>query len=105
MPALVNAHTHIELSYLRRVVPRASRFIDWIRVLMDARRQFPNASDPVILGAALDAIEEAQASGTGLVGDISNTLVTVPMMRDRRLAAHVFYHLLGFNTPDPRSAV
>ena len=105
MPSLVNAHTHLELSYLRGVVPRASQFIDWIRVLMEARRQFPNPSDPIIIGAAVDAIEEAQASGTGLVGDISNTLVTVPLLRERKLAAHVFYELLGFNTPDPRKRV
>ena len=105
LPALVNAHTHLELSYLRDRVPPSTRFINWIRVLMAARKQFPDASDPRILRAAQEGIDEARASGTGLVGDISNTLVTVPLLRDAGLAAHVFYELLGFNTSDPEKRV
>ena len=105
LPALVNAHTHLELSYLRDRVPPSTRFINWIRVLMAARRQWPDVSDPRILGAAREGIDEAMASGTGLVGDISNTLVTVPLLRDAGLAANVFYELLGFDTPDPQKRV
>ena len=69
LPALVNAHTHLELSYLRDRVPPSTRFITWIRVLMAARTQCPDASDPRILRAAQDGIAEARASGTGLVGE------------------------------------
>jgi len=105
LPALVNAHTHLELSYLRDRVPPSTRFINWIRVLMAARRQFPDPSDPRILRAAQEGIDEARATGTGLVGDISNTLVTVPLLRDAGLGAHVFYELLGFNSPDPEKRV
>ena len=32
-------------------------------------------------------------------------LVTVPLLRDAGLPAHVFYELLGFNTPDPQKRV
>ena len=105
LPALVNAHTHLELSYLRDVVPPSTRFTNWIRVLMAARRQYSDASDPRILSAAQAGIDEVRATGTGLVGDISNTLVTVPLLREAGLAAHVFYELLGFNTPDPQKRV
>ena len=105
LPSLVNAHTHLELSYLRGWVPASPRFLDWIGVLMTARRRFPDASDPVILAEARAAIDQAKASGTGLVGDVSNTLVTIPLLRDARLPAQVFYELLGFNTPDPNERV
>ena len=105
LPSLVNAHTHLELSYLRDVVPPSTRFTNWIRVLMAARRQYPDPSDPRIIRAALAGIDEARATGTGLVGDVSNTLVTVPLLRDAGLAAHVFYELVGFNTPDPQKRV
>jgi 5-methylthioadenosine/S-adenosylhomocysteine deaminase len=105
LPSLVNAHTHLELSYLRGVVPPAERFIDWIRLLMAARREYPDAADPRIVRAADAGIDEAMASGTGLVGDISNTLVTVPRLRERGLPAQVYYELLGFNTPDPEQRV
>ena len=101
LPALVNAHTHLELSYLRGAVPPADRFLDWIGGVMAARRRFPNPEDPAILQEALAGIKEARASGTGLVGDISNTLVSVPMLREAAAPARVFYELLGFNADDP----
>src|SRR5580765_4257299 len=87
MPALVNAHTHLELSYLRGRVPHTERFLDWIRSIMAARRQYPDAADPRIVSAARSAIDGARASGTGLLGDISNTLVTAPLLREASLPA------------------
>jgi cytosine/adenosine deaminase-related metal-dependent hydrolase len=105
LPALVNAHTHLELSYLHgRIAPR-ERFLDWIGDVMAARREFPDPAEPRILDTAREAIAQARASGTGLVGDISNTLVTVPLLRQSGMAAQVFYELLGFNAPDPQRRV
>jgi len=46
MPGLVNAHTHLELSYLRDEVPPASRFVDWIRHVIAARRTRPDPASP-----------------------------------------------------------
>jgi len=105
LPALVNAHTHLELSYLADVVAPASRFLDWIRAVMAERRRYPDPHDSIILAAARGAIAAARGSGTGLIGDISNTLVTVPLLRDARMAARVFYELLGFNADDPDGRV
>ena len=100
LPALVNAHTHLELSYLRGVVPPAPRFLDWIGAIMAARRRYSDARDPGILTAARSGIEEARASGTGIVGDISNTLITAPLLDEASMVARVFYELLGFNVED-----
>jgi cytosine/adenosine deaminase-related metal-dependent hydrolase len=105
LPGLVNAHTHLELSYLRGAVPAADRFIDWIRTLMAARRELPDPGDRRIVTAARTALAEAQASGTGLFGDVSNTLVTVPLLREARVPARVFFELLGFKEPDPAGRV
>jgi cytosine/adenosine deaminase-related metal-dependent hydrolase len=105
MPGLVNAHTHLELSYLRDGVPPAPRFLDWIRTVMARRREFPDAADPRILDAAAAAIREARAAGTALAGDISNTLVTVPLLAEGGLPALVFYELLRFDEPDPAGRV
>jgi len=103
MPALVNAHTHLELSYLSGKVPPTERFLDWIRTIMSARRQYPDAADPRILDAARAAIADAHASGTGLLGDISNTLVTAPLLREAAMPAQIFYELLRFNVSDAES--
>ena len=105
MPGLVNAHTHLELSYLRDEVPPASQFVTWVRGVMAARRQRPDPSAPEILDAVEGAIAESVACGTAIVGDISNTLVTFEPLTRSRLAAVVFYELIKFNTTDAAGVV
>ena len=76
LPGLVNAHTHLELSYLRSQVPAADAFVTWIRGVMAARRQRPDPKSSEILDGIRAGIDEAVRTGTALVGDISNTLAT-----------------------------
>ena len=104
LPALVNAHTHIELSYLRGAVPPGDRFDEWIRTLVTARRHY-RGTEAAIESAAREAIQEARASGTGLVGDVGNTSITIRLFDAAGMAAHVFYELIGFNAPDPDGLV
>src|SRR5918993_1012047 len=50
LPGLVNAHTHLELSWLRGRVPPAATFVDWIKQLFvtrGGRREKPD--DPSVL--------------------------------------------------------
>jgi aminodeoxyfutalosine deaminase len=105
LPGLVNAHTHLELSYLRDEVPPASQFLTWIRGVMAARRQRPDATGPEIMGAVDRAIAESVACGTAIVADVSNTLVTFEPLTRSPLAAIVFYELIRFNAPDPAAVV
>ena len=96
MPGLVNAHTHLELSYAAGAVPPASCFTDWIRQVMALRRTQPDPSAAPILAAARVAMAALDAAGTAAVGDISNTLVTVPLLNDGPLTAAVFFEVLRF---------
>ena len=105
MPGLVNAHTHLELSYLRDSVPAAATFVQWVRGVMAARRQQPDSRAPEILEAIDRSIGEAVECGTAVVGDISNTLVTFAPLVRSPLAAAVFYELIRFNTADPTGVV
>ena len=105
MPGLVNAHTHLELSYLRDDVAPASQFVTWIRHVMAARRHHPDGRSAEILAAIDRAIVEAVAAGTAVVGDISNTLVTFAPLARSPLAAVVFYELIQFVASDPRAFV
>lgn len=105
MPGLVNAHTHLELSYLRDLVPPASAFVPWIRSVLAVRRQHTDARGPEILDAIDRAVAEAIACGTAVVGDISNTLVSFAALARSPLAAVVFYEIIRFNAPDPEEVV
>jgi cytosine/adenosine deaminase-related metal-dependent hydrolase len=105
LPGLCNAHTHLELSYLRDEVPPASQFVTWIRGVMAARRSRTEPNGPEILDAVARALDESTACGTAIVGDISNTLVTFAPLTRSPLAAVVFYELIRFNAPDPAAVV
>jgi cytosine/adenosine deaminase-related metal-dependent hydrolase len=56
--------------------------------------------DPIV-----DAIVEARASGTCLVGDVTNTFATFDPLLDSELSAALFHELLGFSAPDPEAMV
>ena len=43
-----------------------------------------------------EGIRQARAAGTALIGDVTNTLVTVPLLREAEMAACVFHELIGF---------
>jgi aminodeoxyfutalosine deaminase len=105
LPALVNAHTHLELSHLRQRVPPAASFGEWVSNLISLRRQYPDPHAFEIVEAARRAIGEARAAGTGLIGDISNTLITIPLLIESATPARVFHELLGFNLPDVAAIV
>ena len=105
LPGLVNAHTHLELSYLHERIPSQPRFGSWVRAVMDARRRYPDPSHPDIIGAADRSIADATATGTILFGEVSNTLVTAPLLRARGGAAQVFHELTGFTEQDPHLRV
>jgi cytosine/adenosine deaminase-related metal-dependent hydrolase len=96
LPGLVNAHTHLELSYLRAHVPRASNFLEWVRPMLAARRERTRGDDSAILLAVEEAIRQARAAGTSLIGDVSNTLVSVAPLRRAAMFACVFHELIGF---------
>src|SRR6478736_6853617 len=69
LPGLVNAHTHLELSWMRgQVAPNAS-MPTWAASLMALRRTVSHEPGEPIG----EAIAEARRSGTCLVGDVTNT--------------------------------
>ena len=106
LPSLVNAHTHLELSWLRGRVPPAATFVDWIKqlfVIRGGRRERPE--DQKVTDAARQAAREMRECGTGAVGDISNSLAPVEAIRASGLRGIVFHELLGFNLPTGRSVV
>jgi cytosine/adenosine deaminase-related metal-dependent hydrolase len=100
LPGLVNAHTHLELSWLRGRVPPANRFTDWVKTLVAIRRGTEQLVTPEIVVPIHEAIRELRAFGTVAVGDVSNSLAAVEPMQQANLTGVVFHELLGFKERD-----
>jgi len=99
MPGLVNAHTHIELSWMWGKVPPRDSFHEWVSELMALRA----SSTPDGTQAMTDAIVGMEEAGTAAVGDISNTLASIEPIAHSRMQAVVFRELIGFGHPDPEA--
>lgn len=97
LPGLVNAHTHLELSWMRGLVGPHDRFTDWARALIARRREITDPNDPRLVNATTEAIAEAVRCGTALVGDISNTLTSYAPLAAQGVPAVLFHELLGFD--------
>jgi aminodeoxyfutalosine deaminase len=111
LPALVNAHTHLELSWMRGRVPPGDTMPAWAARLISERQRGDSIQQRSTVGADFrrdaiaGAIEEARASGTGLIGDVANTLEACGPLAGSRLSATVFFELLGFRAADPAGLV
>lgn len=106
MPGLVNAHGHLELSWLRGRVPPAETMPSWVRQLIAARRDAP--PDEQVDAAIEEAIDEAERFGTIAVGDIGNTSRAFGVLKTRRrlrAPSLVFLELLGFGSDMPDQLV
>jgi cytosine/adenosine deaminase-related metal-dependent hydrolase len=104
LPGLVNAHTHLELSWLRGLVPPAADFLTWVGRLMARRTRLETAADAPAMAAMRDALSAARATGTVAIGDVSNALVSPAVLREQGVPAVVFHEILGFRDADGRAA-
>jgi cytosine/adenosine deaminase-related metal-dependent hydrolase len=101
LPGLVNAHAHLELSWMRGRVPPAPSMPAWARALIAIRRE-AGGDD----GAAVrPAVEEMHRAGTAVVGDVGNSLVASAALAAGPLHALVFLELLGLVAADPERLV
>jgi cytosine/adenosine deaminase-related metal-dependent hydrolase len=100
LPSLVNAHTHLELSWMHRRVPPAGSMPVWaIRLIMLRRLHGDD-------GAAIDgAVAAMRAAGVGLVGDIGNTVASWASLVRHRMAGVLFHEVIGFRPADAERLV
>jgi aminodeoxyfutalosine deaminase len=101
LPGLVNAHAHLELSWMRGKVPPRHSMPEWVSVLIALRRN--TAIDP--LPAIESAISEARAAGTTLFGDVANTSDTQAPLARSGLSAIIFRELIGFRVDEPAATI
>lgn len=97
LPALVNAHVHLEFSGLRDRVFRQSNFPQWLeQTLAESAR----LSLEDLRAGAKAGLAELRRCGTGLVGEVSNTGASLPIIAASGLDFTYFYECLGFNLLD-----
>jgi len=101
LPALVNAHTHLELSGLRGAVAPAASMPGWVDRLLERRAEAGEPDPAAIRGA----VAEARASGTGLLGDIGNTTAAAAILAEAGMPARLFREVLAFPAAAAAAAV
>ena len=101
LPGMVNAHAHLELSWMRGQVPPSGSMPQWASGLISLRGT--SAIDP--LPAIESAIAEASATGTTLIGDVANTAATHAPLARSGLSAVIFRELLGFRVGEPSTTI
>ncbi len=94
IPDMVDAHCHLELSYLRGQIPRGSGFAGFAKVMGEVRRQ---ADAQTRLRAAADADRDLWRQGVGAVVDICNSSETFETKTDSAIEYVNEAELYGLN--------
>ncbi len=98
LPALVNAHCHLEFSALRgRIQPQAD-LVAWLQAAM---AEFAGLSSEEIVQGVKEGLAELWKFGIALVAETSNTGLSLPLLAQDRVEYHYFYECLGFHLLEP----
>lgn len=97
LPSLVNAHCHLELSYLKGAIPRGCGYAGFAAAMAAVRNHFTPEQRACAIAEADRRLFE---SGTGAVGDIANDDSSFAVKRSSRLAYRTFAEVFGLRTPN-----
>lgn len=100
IPGLVNAHTHVELSFMNGDPPAGGTYMTWLRDLMTRRPAVDTAS---AIEAAARAVEAMAGRGTVAVGDVANDAWAAPLLARSGLFGLAFHEIYGFRSADAES--
>lgn len=91
-PGFINSHCHLELSYLKGIIPPYSGLDTFIESLENLKNSFDNS---VIISEMEKAEQEMLNNGTVAIGDISNTNISFRIKAKSRLLYHTFIETYG----------
>ena len=100
IPGLVNAHTHIELSWMNGETPSGGAFMPWLRDLV-ARR--PAVDESAARAAAAAAVDTMLARGTCACGDVANGTWATQVLARSGLRGVAFHEVFGFQAAHAES--
>lgn len=96
LPALVNAHLHLELSHLAGKVPGGDGLPAWIGRFVRARASLPEADAGPAMEAAADQLLRF---GVAAVGDVTNTLASLGPLARRGFGGSLYHEVFGATLP------
>lgn len=92
LPVFVNAHTHLELTALKGLIPWENGFSFWVKKLIRIREEL--GSEALQLSAE-NGIKELYNTGCGVVGEVSTLDLTWKMVLQSGLYGIWFREFLG----------
>ena len=95
LPGFVNAHTHLELSYLAGRVPTGEGFVPWLERLVSFLKIWGDVW-PLISEATREGVSESLAAGVTTVADVTRRPAIVRrILRDKSLRALSFGEVIA----------
>jgi cytosine/adenosine deaminase-related metal-dependent hydrolase len=100
LPALVNAHGHLDLSHLGPF-PYTGSFTSWVDVVRSGRHR----DEAGVAASVREGVRLSRAGGTALMGDIAGagSLVPIATMRREGLAGVGFLEVFGVGRKQERA--
>ena len=95
LPGLVNAHTHIELSWMGAGPPTGGDYVTWLAEFL---RRRDDADPEAGAEAAEEALRRMIARGTVAIADVANDFWIAPLIARSGLHAIVFHELYGLDS-------
>jgi 5-methylthioadenosine/S-adenosylhomocysteine deaminase len=95
MPGIVNAHSHLQLTALRGLLP-GTGFFEWIRGLVEIRSRFVDAE--LLRASAVIGIAEGLAAGITTYGDTADSDAPLHAMLHMGVRGTLYREVFG---PDP----
>ena len=101
-PGFVNAHCHLELSYLANKIPVKTGLVNFIINIFKQRQQ--EYKKEQIIESAFNADLEMWQNGIVVVGDISNNEDSFKIKQNSKIKYHTFVEVIGLN-PNNKSKI
>lgn len=99
-PGFLNAHAHLDYSYLKGALPRGEGFIPWLKAMIRSRRAFGPNDEPAAIADASDAVAHSLADGVTEIWDIRSFGWGEAALKDARCAGISFHEWIA---PDPKA--
>lgn len=93
LPCLTNLHTHLELSSFRFRIKPSENFITWVKQVIKLKEE--TTLIELKEGAKL-GISELWKEGIGLVGEVTNSGLTLDLLKGSPLYGYVFREIINF---------